>query len=219
MSISLKPAIPVLLAAAIAFPAATRADTTNLLANPAESGDITGWTAGGTATPTVDSGTFDAGINPHAGRFDFRGSRCRGHADPNHHPRGKPGTHRLANRLGSLKAVVDFFEQGLNQASQSDDAPRGPDFPRRIGQRHQHRRHSGNRFQCGGLAGRTHAFAIPAGTRSISYQMDFIRYVGTDLDGFIDDNSLIVSSAVPEPAGLSLVVMARRPFVPPRSKG
>ena len=46
----------------------------NLLINPgAEAGNLTGWTVGGNSNPGVDNGSFDPGINPHSGDFDFFG--------------------------------------------------------------------------------------------------------------------------------------------------
>ncbi len=48
--------------------------TGNLLVNPgAELGSLANWTPGGPGNPTVDDGTFDGGINPHTGSFDFLG--------------------------------------------------------------------------------------------------------------------------------------------------
>jgi len=51
-------------------------------------------------------------------------------------------------------------------------------------------------------------FAIPLGTTSIDYVMFFDRAVGSDLDSFIDDNSLTISgaTAVPEPANGALLL-------------
>lgn len=46
----------------------------NLLTNPgAEDGNLTGWTVGGNSNPGVDNGSFDPGINPHTGNYDFYG--------------------------------------------------------------------------------------------------------------------------------------------------
>jgi hypothetical protein len=35
--------------------------------------------------------------------------------------------------------------------------------------------------------------------------MNFIRHVGSDLDAFVDDGSLMVSAAVPEPADILML--------------
>jgi hypothetical protein len=46
--------------------------TGNLLTNPgAETGNLTGWTAAGGTGAGVDNGSFDPGINPHTGSYDF----------------------------------------------------------------------------------------------------------------------------------------------------
>jgi MYXO-CTERM domain-containing protein len=54
-------------------------------------------------------------------------------------------------------------------------------------------------------------YAIPVGTRSITYSMEFVREVGSDLDAFVDDNSLTISnnavSATPEPSTLGTALL------------
>lgn len=187
----------------------------NLLTNPgAESGSIAGWTAGGDATPRADNGSFDAGISPHTGMFDFVGGT------------GALGTLSQTVSLASISsALIDagnalatfgFWEQGLNQGTPSDDgsisivfldASNGvlgmftsPEVDS----------HDGIWTQYSSM------MAVPAGTRSITYTMNFIRHSGTDNDSFIDDNSLSIS-AVPEPmtwsmfaAGAALLLGVRR---------
>ncbi len=49
-------------------------------------------------------------------------------------------------------------------------------------------------------------YPLPAQTRSITYTMNFVRHAGSDLDGFIDDNSLVLTSATPA-FGLTLSAM------------
>jgi hypothetical protein len=49
--------------------------TNSLLTNPgAETGGLTGWSIGGGTGPSVDNGTFDRGINPYDGSYDFYGA-------------------------------------------------------------------------------------------------------------------------------------------------
>ena len=45
-------------------------------------------------------------------------------------------------------------------------------------------------------------YGIPVGTRYMTYSMQFLRNYGSDLDAFVDDNSLIIDSNVPEPGTL-----------------
>lgn len=86
----------------------------NLLKNGgAELGDLSGWTLGGISKPTVDDGSFDPGINPHAGKYMFRGGV------------GAYGTltqNVLLTGAGlGRELAVAFWEQGLDQDTPSDD--------------------------------------------------------------------------------------------------
>jgi hypothetical protein len=76
------------------------------------------------------------------------------------------------------------------------------------------------------------SYVLPDSTRSVDYTMQFTRRVGTDLDAFVDDNSLTLStpstpSPVPEPSSLallgsgafSLAAVARRRMLQRRSDG
>jgi hypothetical protein len=52
-----------------------------LLINPgADTGNLTGWTVGGTSNPFVDNGAFDPSITPLSGGFDFAGGKGGGNA-------------------------------------------------------------------------------------------------------------------------------------------
>jgi hypothetical protein len=175
--------------------------TGNLLANPgAETGDLTGWTVGGPSTAFVDSGTFDPGINPHSGRFDFVGgsgstSGSSGTLTQNVALVGNQGLTAAAIDAGTLVADVGFFEQGLNQGATSDHAQVNLTFRDASGAALSTvstppvDSHNGTWQQFSG------SFPIPAGTRSIDYTILFIRAVGTDLDAFVDDTSLAVVTA------------------------
>jgi sugar lactone lactonase YvrE len=168
--------------------------TTNLLLNPgAELGSIADWTAGSGGTPTVDTGTYDVGINPHTGSYDFLGGS------------GNP-TDSLSQTVsiiaqgitaaqvdgGTLFANVSFWEQGLNQGDPSDsgsvtltflNASNAAISTVTIGPEDSH---SGTWGNVTGIP------AIPVGTRSITYTMNFIRNVGNNNDAFIDDNVLSI---------------------------
>ena len=186
------------LASAVALFGAASAHA-NLLSNAgAESGDLGGWTMGGESHPFVDNGSFNAGIDPHDGGFAFVGGT------------GAFGsltqTVAVTGSNGATLANVSFWEQGLNQGPSSDDAyvmltyrdasnaVLGSSSTPEVDS------HDGTWQQFTG------SFAIPAGTTSIDYTMNFVRHAGSDLDGYVDDNSLTVSSAVPEPASGALLM-------------
>ena len=178
----------------------------NLLVNPgAESGTLAGWTPGGDAasqsTPHVDAGTFDPGIDPHSGNFDFTGGT------------GLQFTLTQNVSLSGIplptRATVSFWQQGLNQGSPSDHSHVELDFldfdHALLGSAATAvvDSHDGQWTEGGGT------FAIPLGTSSIDYVIYFDRSVGSDLDSFIDDASLTVDAsptAVPEPTNLALLV-------------
>ncbi len=175
----------------------------NMLVNPgAETGDLTGWTPGGGAVPPhIDSGSFDPGIDPHSGNFDFLGGT------------GLLFTLTqnvsLAGIVDPMTATVSFWQQGLNQGPTSDNSHVTLDFLDAGGAVISSvstavvDSHGGTWTEGGGT------FAIPTGTASIDYVMNFNRAVGSDLDSFIDDNSLSVNSpvtSVPEPANGALLL-------------
>jgi hypothetical protein len=190
--------------------------SSNLLVNPgAETGDLTGWSIGGPANAFVDAGTFDPGINPLSGNYDFVGGGGS-------HPTGPTGTLTqnvsLTGFTTAAIANVSFAEQGLNQGPTSDNGYVSLQFLSSsnavIGSA------SAPVIDSHGLQWEmwSGSFAIPDGTASINYTMNFTRNVGSDLDAFFDNNSLTVTAAVPEPeiyamllAGLGLLgVVARR---------
>jgi hypothetical protein len=179
----------------------------NLLTNPgAEDGNLTGWTVGGTSNPGVDSGTFDPGINPHSGSYDFYGhTGAEGTLTQNVSLIGLPGISTGLIDAGLTTANISFWEQGLNQGTPSDDAKitltflNGSNAAISSVSTPEVDSHNGTWEQY------TASYVIPVGTRSIDYTMDFIRHVGSDLDAFVDDNSLIVSSSVPEPSTFVLM--------------
>jgi len=179
-----------------------RADllTTNLLLNPgAETGTTTNWVIGGVSNPAVDNGTFDSGINPHSGSYDFFGhTGAEGTLSQNVY---LPGTQGITTPLidaGLLVANVSFWEQGLNQGSPSDEASIIISFL------------DTNTNLISSIAtpfvdshnltwqNYSNQYPIPVGTRLITYTMDFHRNIGSDNDSFIDDNVLTVAT-VPGP--------------------
>lgn len=184
--------------------------TGNLLSNPgAETGDLTGWTVGGTSNPGVDNGTFDPGISPHSGSFDFYGRNgVSGTLTQTISLVGNQGLTATGIDTGNATAVLSFWEQGLSQGTPSDDAMvtltylDGSNNTLGSSTSGEVDSHNGTWTQF------TNTYTVPAGTRTISYQIGFVRHSGSDLDAFVDDNSLVVDArpvaATPEPGSLAL---------------
>ena len=109
--------------------------TSNLLANPgAETGNLTGWTVGGTSNPRVDNDTFDPSIHPHTGSYDFvGGTGASGTLSQTVQLVGPQGLTAAAIDTGALTANLSFWEQGLSQGSPSDDALVKHHLPERRG--------------------------------------------------------------------------------------
>ena len=179
----------------------------NLLINPgAETGNLTGWSVGGNSNPGVDNGSFDPGINPHSGAFDFYGhTGSFGTLTQNVSLLGIPGVNTSLIDSGLTSAAVTFWEQGLNQGDPSDDGQISLTF-----------RNASNSVissistpevdsHNGTWQEYTGSFSIPAETRSIDYTMDFIRHKFNDNDSFIDDNALVVTASVPEPSAMVMM--------------
>jgi hypothetical protein len=173
--------------------------TTNLLLNPgAELGSLTNWTSGGDAGPQIDTGTFDPGITPRSGTFDFRGGRgAIGQLSQVVALVGNQGILASSIDTGTLFANVSFWEQGLNQGSPGDDAYVTLDFLDGSSNRLSGASTSEFDAHLGVWASKLAYYPIPVGTRFIQYTMNFVRHVGSDLDAFVDDNSLRVVDSVP----------------------
>jgi len=190
--------------------------TGNLLTNPgAETGDLTGWTIGGSGTPVVDNGTAELPVVllPNSGTYDFGG-----HTGP---AGGSPPT-VLGDSLsqtvsilvsgitpalvdsGVLSAELSFWEQGLNQGNPSDDASvqltflDGSGVPISTVTSPIIDSHNLTWENFSG------SYAIPAGTSAITYTMQFWRNQGTYTDAFVDDNLLTIGT--PEPATILLML-------------
>ena len=185
--------------------------TGNLLTYPgAETGNISGWTVGGVSNPFVDGGTFDLGINPYSGSWDFYGhTGAYGSLSQTDSIVGGSVTTSLID-TGTLSADVSFWEQGLDQGPSSDHAYielaflDGSDATISTVDTPSVDSHLGFWTNYAG------DYAIPVGTRSITYTMEFVREVGSDNDSFVDDNYLAISSpatGVPEPSTFGFVLL------------
>ena len=172
--------------------------TTNLLLNPGgEAGSLTNWIPGGDSGPRLDNGSFDSGINPHSGTNDFlAGTGSLGSLSQIVPLVGNSGVTSGTIDGGGLSAYVSFWEQGLNQASQSDDAYVSVVFLGATSNTLS--TWTSPEIDSHNLTWSNYSayLPLPVGTRFVQYNMNFVRHVGNDLDGFLDDNVLaIVGSA------------------------
>jgi hypothetical protein len=194
--------------------------TTNLLLNPGAEAGTNDWVVGGVSNPSVDNGAFDPGINPHSGNYDFYGhTGAWGTLSQTVFLPGNQGISTADIDNGLLVATLSFWEKSLNQGTPSDEACIILSFldanTNLI---------STNATPYGDSHDQTwqnysNQYAIPAGTRLITYTMYFLRNVGNDLDSFIDDNVLTVEpAAIP---ALSIAYVANQTVVswPPTVTG
>ncbi len=196
------------LAAGFAAPVSAQVVTSNLLTNPgAEAGNLSGWTVL-VGNAMTDSGTFNPGINPFNGSFDFVGGSAN--------PLGQVsqtidllGTGQVSIAdldAGTTTADVTFWEQGLNQGSPSDNAAIKLTFLDAAGAILSSVSTLTVDSHTGSWTKDAESFLLPIGTRYITYTMLFQRNAGSDNDSYIDDNLLTLTIAVPEPGSLALLL-------------
>lgn len=165
----------------------------NLLTNSgAETGTLAGWTVGGVSHPGVDNGSFDAGLNPHTGNFAFFGGSGAS---------GKLSQNVSLSGLGQSRQLgVSFWERGLNQGTPSDDGYVSLTYYAADG--HVLNTQSSSVIDSHDGTWRQYqgAFEVPLEAVSVDYTMNFVRNFGIDLDAFIDDNALTLTTNVPEPS-------------------
>jgi hypothetical protein len=110
---------------------------------------------------------------------------------------------------GTLFADVSFWVQSLNQGTPSDEAYVQLTFLNGsngvIGTDE-----TASVYSIGTWQNVTDTYAIPTGTRSITYTMGFQLEKGTNVDSFVDDNVLDISgtpstAATPEPSTFGVV--------------
>ena len=197
----------------------------NLLVNGgAEAGSTTNWNVGDVSNPGVDSGSFDPGLNPHTGQFDFYGHT------------GSSGTLSqvvtLLNHAGITAAKIDagsylanisFWEQGVFGGNPADDAFVSLTFFNTASNLISSVASPEVDSHNGSWSNYVAQYAIPAGTRYIRYTINFVRHNGSDLDAFVDDNSLTLtettSAGTPPlltiiPAGIGQATISWTPATP-----
>jgi hypothetical protein len=196
-----------LLASLLAGTASAQVVTSNLLANPgAETGNLNSWTVI-VGAPFADNGTFDAGINPRTGGFDFTGGSANplGQLSQSVDLIASGQVTALQLDAGTVTADASFWEQGLNQGSPSDNAAINITFldagSTVLGTVTSATVDSHTGFWTNGTLS---SIAVPVGTRFITYTMLFQRNAGSDNDSFVDDNSLTLTIPVPEPGSVAL---------------
>jgi hypothetical protein len=165
----------------------------NLLTNGgAEMGTLAGWTVGGVSNPGVDNGSFDKGINPHAGNFAFFGGT------------GAWGTLTQNVALDgfgqSRRLGVSFWERGLDQGTPSDDGFVTLTYYGGDGSVVGTQSSSVVDAHLSDWKQYKGAFIVPLEAISVDYTMHFTRNFGADLDAFFDNNSLTLTTDVPEPS-------------------
>lgn len=188
--------------------AAGQTVTSNLLANPgAETGNLNSWTVM-VGAPFADNGTFDAGLNPRTGGFDFTGGSANplGQLSQTIDLIATGQVTALQLDTGSTTADVSFWEQGLNQGATSDNAAIKLSFLDASSALLSTATTLTVDSHLGIWTNGGQSFLVPIGTRFITYTMLFQRNVGSDNDSFIDDNSLTLTIAVPEPGSLALLL-------------
>lgn len=182
--------------------------TSNLLANPgAETGNLNSWTIVSGA-PMTDAGTFNAGINPLSGGFDFVGGSSNpfGQLSQTVDLIASGQVTALQLDVGTTTADVSFWEQGLNQGSPSDNAAIKVSFLDAASTLLSSVTTATIDSHTGSWTNGGQSFLVPVGTRFITYTMLFQRNVGSDNDSYIDDNSLTLTIAVPEPGSIALLL-------------
>ena len=187
-------ACSIALASALPYPLrAVTSTTPNLLANPgAETGTIAGWTVGGSSTPRVDNGSFDAGLTPFTGSFDFLGgSGASGTLSQTVTLTGFAPTFEQID-AGLVSANVSAAERSLNVSPGS--VPDGAGIAlTSSGSTPLQYTSSESQSVSAWQSIASPALFLSAGGYSLTYTMYFNRHSGTDLDAFLDANSLTLT--------------------------
>ncbi|CAF3916085.1 unnamed protein product [Adineta steineri] len=165
----------------------------NLLMNPGgEAGVLSPWVVGGNSKPRLDMGTFNSGLNPRTGLYQFSGhTGSLGTLTQTIVIVGaNPSITTSQIDTGNLTVGLLFWSRGLPQDMNDGtavvlyflDAFNGT---------------LSNATSLEVTAGSnwtsySNSYLIPIGTRSIQYQMRFILHSGSDIDSYIDDNFMTI---------------------------
>ena len=180
--------------------ATTTAVPPNLLTNPGAESALTGWTQTGSATAIQDTGGIvNGGYNPRTGSGCFSGGYGFGG--------GLASLFQKVNLIAglenfstaqldtcTLKVEPQFYYQDYVVWYLADDDAQVTIVYRSANNTSLGSFTSGPQV-CGtnpGWCSYSTLQNLPVGTRSIDYTMQFIRNGGTNIDSYIDDNSLRV---------------------------
>ncbi|CAF0803912.1 unnamed protein product [Adineta steineri] len=171
----------------------------NLLVNPGAESVLSGWTQSGPATAIQDTGgTINSGYNPRSGSGMFAGGFGAGGSSAGLYQNVEllGGTQNFgAAQLdsGTLHVEIIFYYQNYYNFFLSTDAAQVVvTFRSATNATLSSAADSGPQI-CGTNPGwclYSSTISLPVGTRRIQYRMNFIRHGGTDIDSYIDDNSL-----------------------------
>ncbi len=161
-----------------------------------EHGVLTPWIVGGTSNPQLDDGTQNEGFIPRTGSFQFSGNTYRpgmGRGTLTQTIAIVVGTDTIMMTqidTGNLSVTVLFWTRCLPQA-RNDATAVALYF---LDALNNTLTNVTTPEQAPGFiyASYSNSYSIPVGTRSIQYQMKFIGYQGSDVDSYIDDNSMII---------------------------
>lgn len=166
----------------------------NLVSNGGgESGSLSPWIAGGGGTAILDGGTAGPGYSPHSGSKQFYGGASASNTLTQNINILTSGQGLTTTQIdtGTLTATVQFYERSYYQSTGSDRAQIKLIFRSSTGTAISTVT-TPNASCTSGYCFQTSSFTVPTGTRSIDYIMIFTRASGTNLDAYIDDNSLTI---------------------------
>jgi hypothetical protein len=178
--------------------ATTTAVPPNLLSNPGAESTLTGWTQTGPVPVIQDTGgIINSGYNPRTGSGCFAGGSggtSSGLTQRVYLIGGAQNFVAAQLDAGTLKVELKFFYQNYYSWLLSTDEAQVTITYRSATNTTLSSFSSGPQI-CGtnpGWCSYSTLQNLPVGTRSIDYTMQFIRNGGTDIDSYIDDNSLRV---------------------------
>ncbi|CAF0852398.1 unnamed protein product [Adineta steineri] len=170
----------------------------NLLVNPGAESVLSGWTQSGPATAIQDtSGTINSGYNPRSGGGMFAGGFGAGGSSAGLYQNvellgGAQNFGAAQLDSGTLHVEIIFYYQNYYRLGLGTDAAEVVVTFRSATNVTLNTANSGSNI-CAthpGWCPYSSTISLPVGTRRVEYRMNFIRNGGTDIDSYIDDNSL-----------------------------